>query len=69
MPFTSQAQRAACFAQYRRDIQAGIKPRWNCYSYGKDKKTRTRKNGRLGRIRRGPRGGRYRMVRGRKVYI
>lgn len=66
MPFTSQAQRAACFAQYRRDIQAGIKPRWNCYSYGRHK---PQKRTRLGRIRRGPRGGRYRMVRGRKVYI
>lgn len=30
MPFTSQAQWRACYAQQRRDLQAGRMPEWLC---------------------------------------
>ena len=30
MPFKNQKQRAACWAQYNRDLDAGKKPKWNC---------------------------------------
>lgn len=30
MPFTSQAQWRACYAQQRRDLQAGRVPEWLC---------------------------------------
>lgn len=30
MPFKSNSQRKACWAQWNRDKKAGKKPRWNC---------------------------------------
>ncbi|AYV81350.1 MAG: hypothetical protein Harvfovirus28_15 [Harvfovirus sp.] len=30
MPFKSTKQRAACWAQYKRDTDAGVKPKWDC---------------------------------------
>jgi len=33
MPFQSAAQRRYCFAQMRRDLQAGRKPKWDCHAF------------------------------------
>lgn len=30
MPFKNQQQRKACWAQYYRDLEHNVKPRWNC---------------------------------------
>lgn len=38
MPFVSQAQRAACYAQASRDRKAGRTPKWNCKKYEKHSK-------------------------------
>jgi hypothetical protein len=62
MPFANSAQRRACFAQYRRDIQRGIVPRWDCYEWersGRVRKSGSRKKSeRKGRSRSGSRKGR-----------
>lgn len=46
MPFVSQAQRAACYAQAARDRKAGRTPKWNCKKYEKhrSKGTRSKRN-------------------------
>lgn len=36
MPFQSNKQRAACWAQYGRDTKAGIKPKWDCKKWEKE---------------------------------
>lgn len=36
MPFKNSKQRAACYAQKRRDEAAGIKPRWDCKKWDKE---------------------------------
>lgn len=36
MPFTTQAQRKACWAQWNRDIRNGVEPRWNCREWEED---------------------------------
>lgn len=92
MPFVSQAQQAACYAQERRDLKAGHTPKWDCHDYAKKstkkkKKTKTTKTKRRivplseikrrvkgrergsGKVRKGPRGGRYVIHQGHKVYI
>lgn len=44
MPFVSQAQRAACYAQASRDRKAGRTPKWDCKKYEKhSRKLRSRK--------------------------
>lgn len=56
MPFVSQAQVKKCFALND--------PRWNCRKYAKGWKKLPKH-----RIKVGPRGGRYYVRNGRKVYI
>lgn len=71
MPFVSQAQRAACYAQQSRDLKAGRTPRWRCHDYehGIHKK-RGKGGGKMKRkVHVGPRGGKYVMFQGRKVYV
>ena len=34
MPFVSEQQRRACWAQYHRDIKAGKKHAWDCKEWG-----------------------------------
>ncbi len=79
MPFVSQAQRAACYAQQSRDLKAGRVPKWKCHEFEHgihSKKTRkslrsSRKTSRTKKrkVHVGPRGGRYVMFKGRKVYV
>lgn len=72
MPFVSQAQRAACYAQQSRDLKAGRTPRWRCHDYEhhNSKKRKKRGNGKVKReVHVGPRGGKYVMFQGRKVYV
>jgi hypothetical protein len=33
MPFKNMAQMRACFAQRSRDLQQGVKPKWDCYAW------------------------------------
>lgn len=40
MPFKSQQQREACFAQEARDKKAGRKPGWNCRKWEKETPSR-----------------------------
>ena len=47
MPFVNPAQRAACYAQQRRDLKAGRVPKWKCheYAHGEKKVKRLRGGG------------------------
>jgi len=36
MPFVSQAQRGACYAQANRDKKSGKKPAWDCTKWEKE---------------------------------
>jgi hypothetical protein len=36
MPFKNQQQRAACWVQYNRDLDAGKKPQWDCKKWEKE---------------------------------
>ena len=71
MPFLSEKQRKACWAQYHRDLRAGIKPRWDCKEWEAETKTRKIKakkvNGRV--VRTGPQGGKYIIQNGKKKYL
>lgn len=65
MPFVSKAQRRACYAQYGRDKKAGNTPKWNCKEW--DSKTDLKNLPE--KIYVGPRGGRYILKNGKKIYI
>ncbi len=73
MPFVSAAQRGACYAQQSRDLKAGRTPRWDCHAFahGIHKKSKKRRGNGLHKrkVYVGPRGGKYVMFRGRKVYV
>jgi len=98
MPFVSQAQARACWAQYNRDKAAGKKPAWDCHEWAaaspawedlpaaaKKRKTARSASPRKAKARSkaktpakksvkakvhiGPKGGRYIIKQGRKVYI
>ena len=81
MPFVSESQRRACYAQMRRDLKAGREPRWKCSEYGsKSKRSRKRSTKRRSMKRKrskeinkkvytGPRGGKYVIYDGKKIYI
>lgn len=75
MPFVSQAQRAACYAQQSRDLKAGHTPQWKCHEFEHgihSKKSRKSTRGRRYQKRKvftGPRGGKYVLFQGRKVYV
>lgn len=68
MPFKSDEQRRACWAQYARDKKAGRKPSWDCREFERVT-TYITINGKKKVVRTGPRGGRYVMVNGTKRYI
>lgn len=73
MPFVSDKQRRACFAIMRRYNEQGLKAPWDCHEYAKNsnkksKKKSTRKSSSK-KIFEGPRGGKYKMVRNKKVYL
>lgn len=36
MPFKNQKQRAACWAQYKRDLDSGKTPKWDCNKWEKE---------------------------------
>ena len=38
MPFVNQQQRAACYAQRKRDLDAGRKPKWDCDKWNQETK-------------------------------
>lgn len=71
MPFVSQAQRAACYAQQSRDLAAGRTPQWRCHDYehGIHKKRKGKGGKTKRKVYTGPRGGKYVMFQRRKVYI
>ena len=72
MPFVSKKQRAYCFAEMRRNIKANKPVKWDCYSYGKHSKN-SKKTSKIRNVKRkihiGKRGGKYKIVNGRKVYV
>jgi hypothetical protein len=74
MPFVSQAQRAACYAQQSRDLKAGRIPKWKCHEFehgihSKKRNPRRQHKAKKRKVHIGPRGGRYVMFKRRKVYI
>lgn len=73
MPFVNQAQRTACWAQLKRDIAAGIKPKWDCPKWeresGNDPHSGFSSSFTDLTIRKGPRGGNFIVYKGYKVYI
>lgn len=65
MVFKNPAQKRACLYKWIDDVREGIEPpRWNCEEYAK-----IRYAGRLRKVHRGPRGGYYVMVKGKKRYL
>lgn len=38
MPFVNDAQRRACWAKYRADINMGVKPKWDCKKWENETK-------------------------------
>ena len=63
MPFANDSQKRACYAQLKRDIQAGLVPTWDCSEFSG---TRGKTDWTL---RKGPRGGKYVVYKGIKVYL
>ena len=68
MPFQSEAQRRACWAQYTRDKKAGRKPSWDCREFERATKYHVI-NGEKHIVHTGSRGGKYVIVNGNKRYI
>ena len=72
MPFKNKAQEQACFAQRRKDIINGKKPGWDCYKWLAEeaKHRKLVKEGKLrNEIHIGPKGGKYKIYMGRKIYL
>lgn len=83
MPFVNEAQRRACYAQQRRMNEQGLVATWDCREFAKEKsvkkarvtkrrtkatpKKRGTKDGK--KVFEGPRGGKYLIVKNKKVYI
>lgn len=65
MPFKNPAQKRACLYKWIEDVKNGDEPpKWDCVKYAKIEYA-----GRLRTIHRGPRGGYYVMVNGKKRYL
>lgn len=65
MPFKNAAQKRACLYKWIEDVRNGIEPpRWDCVEYAKIKYA-----GRMRTIHKGPRGGYYVVVDGKKRYL
>lgn len=73
--FANEAQMKACWAQWRRDVQAGYEPGWKCKQWyaGQHKSTKRRSQRKWDRLdrklRTGPRGGKYYLYGGRRNYV
>lgn len=65
MPFVNSGQRKACYAQAARDRANGQTPRWDCHDFAHH----IHIGGRKRKIHKGPRGGKYVIISGRKKYI
>lgn len=72
MPFTSQAQWKACFAMQKQGTSRG----WNCKKFAKETKTPFKElpkyspnSKKTHKIYTGPRGGKYYIKNGYKVYL
>lgn len=64
MPFVNEKQRRLCYLLQSQALKSGKKPKWNCKKYGSHKsKSKSPK------IVIGPRGGRYRIKNGRRIYL
>lgn len=75
MPFVNEAQRRACYARQKRDLEAHRVPSWNCAEWERHRSRKSSRSKRSAKhrsgktIHKGPRGGRYILVSRRKVYI
>ena len=69
MPFVSEAQRRACYAQQSNALKAGKKPAWDCSKYAKEEKKKKSSNKKKSKVFVGPRGGKYIIKNNKKVYI
>jgi len=77
MPFVSDKQRRACFAIMRRYNKMGIEAPWDCHQFAKgtlkksNKKSSNKKPKKSGKkgVFIGPRGGEYKLVKNKKVYL
>ena len=70
MPFVSQAQRKACWAQYNQDIKKGRTPKWDCRQWEKETKKEYKTiNGKKRMVHTGKRGGKYVILDGKKRYV
>jgi hypothetical protein len=84
MPFVSLAQARACYARRADLAKQGKKSRWDCDKWAKETdwaklkreakskskaKAKSKSTSRTPKVHVGPRGGRYIMVKGRKVYV
>lgn len=69
MVFRSARQRKFCFAQYKRDLIRGKHPSWNCFAFARGLPNKKERGRVPQKIRIGPRGGRYILYAGRKIYV
>jgi hypothetical protein len=86
MPFVSEAQRRACYAQMRRYNEKGLVSPWDCHKFAKGEKNsykkssykkklsqvpkrKSKKKSSSKKVFTGPRGGKYKIVRNKKVYV
>lgn len=71
MPFVSKAQSRLCYSLRERAVKEGKKPLWNCeeWSSKTDYKHLPERKNSKDKIYTGPRGGKYYLKGGRKIYI
>lgn len=75
MPFVSEKQRRYCYFLAGQARKQGKEPSWDCEAYGKGEDRSPRRSSPSPRrspgkkIFTGPRGGRYTISDGRKVYV
>ena len=69
MPFVSESQRRACYAQQSNALKSGKKPAWDCSKYAKGEKTKKKSKKKSNKVFTGPRGGKYIIKNNKKVYI
>lgn len=65
MPFVNDAQRKACYAQANAAKKQGKTPKWDCHKFANEAFVAGRKR----KVHKGPRGGKYVIIRGEKRYI
>jgi len=74
MPFVSEAQRRKCFLEMHRAHEKGEVAKWDCYKFAKSpkrspKRTSAKKRSSPQKVFVGPRGGKYKLVKNKKVYL